>query len=87
MLKIKITSPTGLVYEGEAAHVTFPGTIGQFEVFPKHASLISSLAEGDILCFGVAKEGEAEAEPQKFAVKGGFVEVKADNLNVCVETA
>jgi F-type H+-transporting ATPase subunit epsilon len=86
MLNINVISPTGTVYEGDVAHVTFPGEIGQFEVFPKHAALISTLVEGDILCFPADGEDGEEAKPTAVHIKSGFVEVKNDKLNVCVET-
>ncbi|MDR3251918.1 MAG: F0F1 ATP synthase subunit epsilon [Tannerella sp.] len=54
MLRIKILSPTGLVYEGNVAHVTFPGEIGSFSVYPSHAPIISSLVTGEIVCFPAA---------------------------------
>lgn len=79
MIKIKILSPTGTVYDGNVSHVTFPGELGSFSVYPSHAPIISTLIKGDIVCF--SPSGEKQAIP----VKSGFVEVKADQITVCVE--
>ena len=49
--------------------VELPGTLGRFEVLRDHAPLLSSLAPGD----------------ERVAIRGGFVEVADNHVNVCVE--
>ena len=78
-LQMKIVSPTGLLFEGEVQHVAFPGTLGEFAVFPQHAPLISSLTKGEITY--VIEEGELKT----CAVSSGFVQVQDDKITVCVE--
>jgi F-type H+-transporting ATPase subunit epsilon len=79
MLILKIISPTETIFNGEVKQVFFPGTIGLFEVLPKHAPIISSLAKGDITC------ALASGEEKKFPVASGFVEVNANNITACIE--
>ena len=79
MLKIKVISPSGTVFEGEASHVIFPGEVGQFEVLPKHAPIISTLVKGDIACYA------SDGKEQKIPIQSGFVEVRADEITACVE--
>lgn len=78
-INIKILSPTGTIFDGEVLHVTFPGEIGSFSVYPQHAPIISSLVKGHIVCF------PTDGEQQAFPIQSGFVEVKNDRISVCVE--
>lgn len=76
-MKVIVVSPEKTLYSGDAERVEVPGTKGRFEVLRHHAPIVSSLTEGV-----VKVNGETPAE---FAIKGGFVEVSADCVNVCVE--
>lgn len=78
-MKVVIVSPENTLFSGEAERVAVPGTKGRFEVLRHHAPIVSSLTEGV-----VKVSGESPAE---FSIKGGFVEVSADCVNVCVEEA
>jgi F-type H+-transporting ATPase subunit epsilon len=79
MIKMKIHSVTGTVFDGEVAHVTFPGEMGRFAVFPMHAPILSNLIRGDIVCFAANEEKTA------FAIRSGFAEVKNNQASACVE--
>jgi len=79
MLEIKILSPSECIYEGKVTHVTFPGELGSFTVFPMHAPLISTLVKGNIVCY------PANGDQQIFPVVSGFVEVTADRITACIE--
>jgi F-type H+-transporting ATPase subunit epsilon len=79
MIKIKIISQAGTVFDGEVLHVLFPGTVGRFAIYPKHAPLLSSLVKGNIICF------LPEEEKAVFPIQRGFVEIKKDEALVCVE--
>ncbi len=78
MLKLKIVSPERVVYDGDAENVTVPGTLGQFEILTGHAPLISSLTAGQV-AYTVG------TDKQSIEVLGGFVEVKKNEVCVCVE--
>ncbi len=80
MLKIRVISPSGTVYQGECSRIVFPGEVGRFEVLPKHAPIISSLAEGEIEC-----HDPLGGEARRIAIRSGVVEVKADQITACVE--
>ena len=79
MLQIRIVSNTGTVYEGKVAHATFPGELGSFAVYPKHAPIISTLVKGNIVYY------PANGDKQTIPVQSGFVEVNADQITVCIE--
>jgi F-type H+-transporting ATPase subunit epsilon len=78
MLKLKIVSPEKVVYDGEAESVVVPGLLGQFEILNNHAPIISSLTNGTVTYTN--REGK-----QSINVRGGFVEMKKNEVCICVE--
>jgi F-type H+-transporting ATPase subunit epsilon len=78
MLKLKIVSPEKVVYDGEAESVVVPGLLGQFEILNNHAPIISSLTSGTVTYTN--REGK-----QSINVRGGFVEMKKNEVCICVE--
>lgn len=78
MLKLKIVSPERTVYDGTAESVTAPGTLGQFEILTDHAPIISTLEKGEL-------SFKTEAGSQNVDILGGFISVKQNAVNVCVE--
>lgn len=79
MLKLKIVSPEGVAYEGNVESVSVPGSLGQFQILNNHAPIISLLEAGEVIYKDFAGERKMKT------VKGGFVEVQQNNVNVCVE--
>ena len=78
MLKLKIVSPERIVFNGEVESVTVPGSAGEFEILVDHAPIISSLETGTVTY--VTSEGRLS-----LPVRGGFVSVQKNEVNVCVE--
>lgn len=79
MLKLKIVSPEGVAYEGNVESISVPGSLGQFQILNNHAPIISLLEAGEVIYKDLAGEQKVKT------VKGGFVEVQQNNVNVCVE--
>lgn len=78
MLTLKIVSPERVMYSGEIDSVTVPGQVGEFEILNNHAPIISTLVEGRVIyTLGEKKE--------QFHIHGGFVEVKKNEVSLCVE--
>lgn len=77
-MTLEIYTPDQLVFQGEAASVTVPGTSGSFEVLKDHAPIISTLEDGTII---VRTAGGA----QTFLIKGGVVEVMDNKVVVLAE--
>lgn len=77
-MRLEIVSPDGILFEGEAERVSFPGAAGSFDILPHHAPLIAALRQGTIQYEHDGKKGEQ-------AIKSGFVEVKDDYISVCIE--
>jgi len=75
---VEIYTPDQLIFQGEAASVTVPGTSGSFEVLKDHAPIISTLEDGKVTV-------RTSQETQTFAIKGGVVEVKENKVVVLAE--
>lgn len=78
MLKLKIVSPERIVFDGNVESVIVPGTAGQFEILTHHAPIISSLEKGNVIY-------KVDGNTESLDIIGGFVNVKKDEVNVCVE--
>ncbi|MFQ6099991.1 MAG: ATP synthase F1 subunit epsilon [Anaerolineae bacterium] len=79
-LKLTIVSPERELYSGEVDIVLVPGVEGQLGILPKHAPLITQLAEGE-LCTRVGEE------EYYFAIHGGFMHVLPDEVIVLADMA
>jgi F-type H+-transporting ATPase subunit epsilon len=75
---VEIYTPDQLIFQGEAASVTVPGTSGSFEVLKDHAPIISTLEDGKVTV-------RTSQETQTFIIKGGVVEVKENKVVVLAE--
>ncbi len=79
-MTLKIISAEDVIYEGEASAVHLPGTMGAFTVLDHHASLISTLAPGEVT---FETSGQEEQHPA-IRVNGGIVNVDRNVVSVCV---
>jgi len=78
--KLEIISPERVVFSGDVAAVSVPGTSGGFQVLRSHAPLMSSLEVGRITVKAV------DGTDMHYATSGGFVEVRDNVMVVTVET-
>lgn len=78
MLKLKIVSPERIEFEGEVESVLVPGALGQFEILNNHAPIVSSLVKGVV-------EYKTKESKRQVEVSAGFVAVKRNEVNICVE--
>ena len=78
-MELAIISPKGVVCKATVESVTLPGAAGKFTVLRGHAPLVSVLEAGDV------RYVENGAE-HFVAVKGGFVRVCKDKIEITVET-
>ena len=74
MLRVMLTSPERVLFDGPAHFAIFPGEQGTFEVLPLHHPLISRLLSGLIII-----------EKQTFRIKRGAVRVGDDVVTAVVE--
>ncbi len=66
------------MFHGEVESVLVPGMVGSFEILKDHAPIISTLTKGRVVY--TEKDGK-----KQFDIEGGFVEVKRNEVNLCVE--
>ena len=78
VIQLHIVSPEGTLVEQAVSAVTLPGTIGPCEVLKDHGAIISSLTKGDIVYVSGGRES-------RLPIAEGFVEVRDNQVNVCVE--
>jgi F-type H+-transporting ATPase subunit epsilon len=79
-IKCDIVTVERLVYSDEVDMVVAPGTMGTLGILPKHTPLITALEAGELRL----KKGEEE---ERFAVGGGYMEVRPDWVIVMADTA
>ena len=77
-LELKIVSPAKVEYQGMVEKVIVPGISGQFDILQDHAPIISSLSNGEV----VYQDSDGE---HVLNVIRGFVEVRKNNVDICVE--
>ena len=73
ILEIVTTEET--IYSGEADIVIAPGVEGQLGILPRHAPLLTAVANGVV----VARKG---TEEETIPVTGGFLEVVNDKVTI-----
>ena len=78
-MKVKITKPDSILYDGEAKLVQLPGTGGLFEILNNHAPIISSLAKGTVR---LVKDNDEEVT---FDVRGGVGKGQQNDLLILVQ--
>ena len=74
---LRIVSPEKVLYKGEVQMVKLPGTVGQFTILDHHAPLVSTLTVGKLIYRGTNGE-------KSIVIKGGVVEVRDNNVVVCI---
>ena len=78
-MELVIISPKGVVCKATVESVSLPGAAGRFTVLRGHAPLVSVLEAGEIRYLQNGTE-------HTVAVKGGFVRVCKDKIEITVET-
>lgn len=77
-MTLKIISSEEVLYNGEVKSVTLPGSMGEFTVLQNHASLLATLAAGNV------RYVEAAGEEHVSAITGGIADVDNNVVSVCV---
>lgn len=79
-MKLTVLSPEKSIVSCEVTAVEIPGAKGRFMVLKGHAPLLSSIVAGN-----VRYDCVEDSQRVELAVKGGFVEVKNDEITICVD--
>jgi F-type H+-transporting ATPase subunit epsilon len=77
-IRLKVITPRRLLADAEADFVSLPTLEGEIGILPGHRPLYTALGRGAL---SFRSDGEAES----FSVKGGFAEVRPDEVVVVTE--
>jgi F-type H+-transporting ATPase subunit epsilon len=80
-LHFELVSPARLLFSGEVASVTLPGTEGEMGIYPGHAPVLSTLKPGVVTVY------KDNGSTDRIFVKGGMVEVNPQGLTLLAEVA
>ena len=78
-MKIKITKPDNILFEGDVKLVQLPGTGGKFEILENHAPIISTLESGDIR---IVLPDDTE---KTYPIRGGVVKGQQNDFMLLVQ--
>lgn len=79
-LSVEISSPEGIVFQGEANEIVIPTVEGEMVILPMHTPIYIKLTEGEV----VIKSGKQEFS---VAITGGFLEVENDKVTILSDFA
>src|SRR5271170_2297915 len=77
----RLVTPTGIVFEGDAAEVSAVGPLGEFGILPEHINFITSLVPG------VLEAQLPDGSKMHWVVSGGLAEVKDGVMTVLASSA
>ncbi|HXW52689.1 MAG TPA: ATP synthase F1 subunit epsilon [Myxococcota bacterium] len=81
MLRLNVVTPERPFLEEDCQDVTLPASLGEMQVLPGHAAILSELS------VGIVSYQKRNNETVRFMVSEGFVEVAHDRVNVLCEQA
>ena len=79
--KVRLLTPTGIVFEGDVEEVSAIGPLGEFGVLPDHINFITSLVPG------VLEARLPDGTAMHWVVSGGLAEVKDGVMTVLASSA
>ena len=80
-LHFELVSPSRLLFSGDVASVTIPGTEGEMGIYPGHAPVLATLKPG------VVTVHKDDGATDRIFVKGGMAEVNPAGLTLLAEVA
>ena len=81
MLKVSVSSPERMLFEGEATHVIAPAIDGFVGILENHAPMMTLLGRGELRLDGGGGAG------RRFTVSGGFLQVVDNHVRIVTESA
>lgn len=87
-MKLRLMTPEGTLFEGEAVSVRGRSPGGEFEILPGHGQWVSSIDPCCLMVRAAAvADDKAAAERLPFAVHGGLIEVHPDSVLILADAA
>ena len=81
--QVTISTPDGIVYDGNATMLVMTTTGGQLGLMANHQPLIASLAIDALLI----KHQDSDKEDDRVAVNGGFIELHGNVATIAASSA
>ena len=78
-MTLEIITPEKELYNGKVTSVKVPGSAGEFEILNNHASIVSSLINGNIR---VLNDNQEELN---FNIKSGVIEMQKNKIVILAE--
>tara|TARA_Y100001954_G_scaffold219486_1_gene253678 strand:+ start:453 stop:689 length:237 start_codon:yes stop_codon:yes gene_type:complete len=78
-MTLEIITPEKELYNGTVTSVKVPGSAGEFEILNNHASIVSSLINGNIR---VINDNQEELN---FNIKSGVIEMQKNKIVILAE--
>ncbi len=79
-MHIKLITPEGSTYSGQAVSVTLPSGMGELTILEHHIPLMTNLQAGTVI---IRKDGEELF----FAVSRGVVQIEKHGIHILADTA
>ncbi len=79
-IKLRVVTPSRLMFDEEVDEVTAVGELGEFGVLPNHIALLSTLVPGEM-------SYKRDANKRSLAVSGGYAEVLDNVMTVLAPAA
>ena len=76
---LEIITPEKELYNGTVTSVKVPGSAGEFEILNNHASIVSSLINGNIRVIN------DKQEELNFNIKSGVIEMQKNKIVILAE--
>jgi F-type H+-transporting ATPase subunit epsilon len=80
LIHLEIVTPGKIVFSDDVKSFTAPGTVGSFQILPRHAAFISTLKPGKV------KFVTMDNDEKLYATSGGVVEVHNNKISMLAET-
>jgi|TARA_B100001093_G_scaffold383885_1_gene369582 F-type H+-transporting ATPase subunit epsilon len=78
-MTLEIITPEKEMYNGTVTSVKVPGSSGEFEILNNHASIVSSLINGNIRVIN------DKQEELNFNIKAGVIEMQKNKIVILAE--
>ena len=78
-MTLEIITPEKELYNGTVTSVKVPGSAGEFEILNNHASIVSSLINGNIRVINDKKE------ELNFNIRSGVIEMQKNKIVILAE--
>ena len=78
-MTLEIITPEKELYNGTVTSVKLPGSAGEFEILNNHASIVSSLINGNIRVIN------DKQEELNFNIKSGVIEMQKNKIVILAE--